>query len=453
MAVDYAAFQSGQNPLQMAMQGFSDAGAIQQAQQQQQIGAQTLELNQMKVAEYQKAQAKQQEFQSALAGLGPKPSPQALQKLMMAYPQLGESLKSNFDILNAEQKQNKLMQATQVSSALAAGGVNAAVNLVEKQRLAAENSGDTAGADSLGVLKQQIEMNPDAALTTVDMFLNANMGPEQYASFYEKRTKNARENELQQGKISKQEADIAKILSDMNINVLSEVRQGAEAGIDLTQLIANDSELKKPLQQLAVMSKKANATKKADEREKLQLEIASKKDEYQTKLRERQNEVATSMANIDMVENTIKQLEELGSISKIGGGDMYTVIDAATGPIQSKVFTIDPDVANFEDTLETLNSQVFLSQVSKMKGLGALGVAEGEKLMKGLGSLSLRQTPKQLRSILKQIQGSLDILRELAAKKGGAGLAQQIENIENPPISAVPNQQIYDSADAIIMGN
>jgi hypothetical protein len=204
---------------------------------------------------------------------------------------------------------------------------------------------------------------------------------------------------------------------------------------------------------LAVMSKKANATKKADEREKLQLEIASKKDEYETKLRERQNEVATSMANIDLIENTITQLEELGSISKIGGGDMYTVIDAATGPIQSKVFTIDPDVANFEDTLETLNSQVFLSQVSKMKGLGALGVAEGEKLMKGLGSLSLRQTPKQLRSILKQIQGSLDILRELAAKKGGAGLAQQIENIENPPISAVPNQQIYDSADAIIMGN
>jgi hypothetical protein len=149
VAIDYSRFQSGANPLQMAMQGFSDAGAIQQAQQQQQIGAQTLELNQMKIAEYQKAQAKQQEFQSALAGLGPKPSPQALQKLMIAYPQLGESLKSYFDILNPEQKQNKLMQATQISSALAAGGVPAALELVETQRVAAENSGDSAGADAL----------------------------------------------------------------------------------------------------------------------------------------------------------------------------------------------------------------------------------------------------------------------------------------------------------------
>ena len=218
MAIDYSRFQSGANPLQMAMQGFSDAGAIQQAQQQRAIGQQNYELNQMKIAEYQKAQAKQQEFQSALAGLGPKPSPQALQKLMIAYPQLGESLKSNFDILNAEQKQNKLMHATQISSALAAGGVPAALKLVETQRVAAENSGDSAGADAFGVLKQQIEMNPDAALTTVDMFLNATMGPEEYVSFYEKRTENARKNELQPGALAKQEVELMQLGTNMGVD-------------------------------------------------------------------------------------------------------------------------------------------------------------------------------------------------------------------------------------------
>jgi hypothetical protein len=218
VAIDYSRFQSGANPLQMAMQGFSDAGAIQQAQQQRAIGQQNYELNQMKIAEYQKAQAKQQEFQSALAGLGPKPSPQALQKLMIAYPQLGESLKSNFDILNAEQKQNKLMHATQISSALAAGGVPAALELVETQRVAAENSGDSAGADAFGVLKQQIEMNPDAALTTVDMFLNATMGPEEYVSFYEKRTENARKNELQPGALAKQEVELMQLGTNMGVD-------------------------------------------------------------------------------------------------------------------------------------------------------------------------------------------------------------------------------------------
>jgi len=135
----------------------------------------------------------------------------------MAYPQLGESLKSNFDILNAEQKQNKLMQATQISSALAAGGVNAAVDLVEKQRLAAENGGDKPGADSLGVLADQIRMNPDAALTTVDMFLNATMGPEQYASFYEKRNANRRANALQPGAMAEQDMKMMQLGTTMGI--------------------------------------------------------------------------------------------------------------------------------------------------------------------------------------------------------------------------------------------
>ena len=217
MALDYSSYQTA-NPLSMAMQGFKDAGAIQAAKQQQQIGQQTFDLNQMKVDEYKKAQAKKLEFQTALGNLGKNPSPQALQAIMVAYPQLGESLRANFDMLNSEQKQNNLMRATQVSSALSAGGVPAALKLVETQRLAAENSGDSANADALKVLKEQIEMNPDAALTTVDMYLNANMGQEQYASFYEKRTKNARENQLQPGVIAKQDFELIKLGTDMGID-------------------------------------------------------------------------------------------------------------------------------------------------------------------------------------------------------------------------------------------
>ena len=217
MPVNYAAYQNANNPLQMAIQGYSDAGAIQQARQQQQIGEQNLLLNQMKIDEYKKAQAKKLEFQTAMAGLGKNPSAQDYQKLMIQFPSMAATLKEPYDMLNSEQKQNKLMQATQISSALAAGGVDAALNLVEKQRLAAENSGDTVGADSLGVLKQQIQMNPDAALVTVDMFLNANMGPEQFASYYEKRTKNVRENELQPGLIAKQDFELIKLGTDMGI--------------------------------------------------------------------------------------------------------------------------------------------------------------------------------------------------------------------------------------------
>ena len=116
MALDYSSYQTA-NPLSMAMQGFKDAGAIQAAKQQQAIGQQTFELNQMKVDEYIKAQAKKQEFQTALSGLGKNPSAQDYQGLMIKFPTLGATLKEPYEMLSSEAKQVKLTQATQVLAA------------------------------------------------------------------------------------------------------------------------------------------------------------------------------------------------------------------------------------------------------------------------------------------------------------------------------------------------
>jgi hypothetical protein len=141
-------------------------------------------------------------------------------------------------------------------AALKGGKNDEAKSLLERQAVAAENSGNDAAAAGARVMMQQIDMEPSAALNAAALNVAAVAGPERFATIYESISKVGRENELQQGLISKQNAEIAKLISDMNINVLSEVREGAAVGIDLTQLIANDSELKKPLQQLAVMSKK-----------------------------------------------------------------------------------------------------------------------------------------------------------------------------------------------------
>jgi hypothetical protein len=218
MAVDYAAFQSGQNPLQMAMQGFSDAGAIQQAQQQQQIGAQTLEMNRMKVAEYQKAQAKQQEFQSALANLGDKPSLQDYENIMARFPQLGSAVKEPYDRLNTKQKQSALNSATQVLAALQGKNKDVAKSLLEKQALAAENVGDTAAADAARVMMQQIDMEPSAARNAAALSVAAAAGPEQFASIYEKISQVGRENELQPGALAKQDVELMQLGTNMGVD-------------------------------------------------------------------------------------------------------------------------------------------------------------------------------------------------------------------------------------------
>ena len=72
------------------------------------------------------------------------------------------------------------------------------------------------------------------------------------------------------------------------------------------------------------------------------------------------------------------------------------IINAATGPIASRLLTTNQDVSDFESLVETLSSQAFLAQIPKIKGTGNLTEKEGDKLQASLQNLSLRQSPDRL---------------------------------------------------------
>jgi hypothetical protein len=216
MALDYSSYQTA-NPLSMAMQGFKDAGAIQAAKQKQAVGQQTFELNQMKVDEYMKAQAKKQEFQTALAGLGKNPSAQDYQRLMVQFPTLGATLKEPYEMLSSEAKQVKLTQATQVLAALKSNSPETATALLERFKAAAENSNDNASAAGAQALMDQIAIDPAAARDAAALSVAAAAGPEQFASIYEKISKVGAEAALQPGLIAKQDFELIKLGTDMGI--------------------------------------------------------------------------------------------------------------------------------------------------------------------------------------------------------------------------------------------
>jgi hypothetical protein len=67
-----------------------------------------------------------------------------------------------------------------------------------------------------------------------------------------------------------------------------------------------------------------------------------------------------------------------------------------------------------------LESQAFLSQVEKMRGLGALTEKEGARLVNALASLSLRQSPKQLAENLLVVRDLMQKARSSAEGKYGA---------------------------------
>ena len=215
MAVDYSSYQA--DPIGMAMQGFKDAGAIQASKQQREIGQQTFDLNQMKVAEYKKAQAKQGEFQSAIAGLGKNPAAKDYQKILDRFPSLGAAFNDTLSRLGEQEKKVKISQATNIYAALKNGSPDIASRLLQEQHDAAVNAGDKAQEDATKVLIDQIKISPQGAADTAALFLANSMGSEEFADFYDKVSKTSAEQALQPGAIAKQDFELIKLGTDMGI--------------------------------------------------------------------------------------------------------------------------------------------------------------------------------------------------------------------------------------------
>tara|TARA_R110000782_G_scaffold263174_1_gene355701 strand:+ start:1689 stop:3014 length:1326 start_codon:yes stop_codon:yes gene_type:complete len=193
MAVDYAAYQNAQNPLQMAMKGFSDGGGIRQAQQQQQIGQQTIDLNQQKIEAYKQAQGKQQAYQQRSAEFNRRPNKTAQDyfDFQVANPQVKDSFDGVIENMNAEQLRSRVSQATQIVSAIEMNQPEIVKDLMEKYGLAAENSGDTAFSDSIKALGQMYDASPETVGTSLNNFLAA-ADPENFADIYENIRSNAK---------------------------------------------------------------------------------------------------------------------------------------------------------------------------------------------------------------------------------------------------------------------
>ena len=194
MAVNYAAYQNANNPLQMAIQGYSDAGAIQQARQQQQIGTQTLELNRMKIDEYKKAQEKALEFQTANAKFAQKPKKtwQDFVNFQAQYPQVKGSYDGVIESMSSEQLRSRISQSLNIASAIEMKKPEIAKKLMQEYKLAAENSGDQQFSESIDVLGQLYDGNsgPEIVDSALNNFL-LSADPANFPTMYNKIKSNA----------------------------------------------------------------------------------------------------------------------------------------------------------------------------------------------------------------------------------------------------------------------
>lgn len=334
----------------------------------------------------------------------------------------GENIKRLQDAFAGQtdlENQNIITQGGQLMSALRYSP-EYALTLVDRQIEAAQNSDDKptlgfynnlrrmmvkdgklADAESL----QNVEMMLGATLTAVpgakEMFENLNV------------RQDVRKKELMTPlEVKKATADANAAANTAKYAEIDSVMELADKGLDLSAQL-KDPKIRKAVGELAVLRKKELEVTTGLEAQKLALEVRNKIQEINEANAAKVDEINQLGTRIDQAITQVDDVIRLGNV----GDNFGTVLEQATGPIGSRLLTIDEDVANFEEGVAVLTSQLFMNGVDSMRGLGTLTEAEGDRLAALLGSLSLRQGAKRFSEELTQIKELLALSKTRADEK------------------------------------
>ena len=391
-----------QSPFESALGGFklgAGVAEIQASQQKRELERKALE------------QAQQRQTELAELYKNPNATAADYERLVPFLPKDQSAIVvQGFERKTKEQQQSDLRIGGEVYSAIKSGNLDIAKRRLTEKATALRNSGRESEAKAAEDSLELINLNPTGAQATIGLYMARLPGGKEFLESADKALSTIRTEELQPAALKKAAADAEKAVSDAVV--------AKEAATNAPAMAKADADLKAAQAQKAQVDAKyaEQVTKlgilKTEEDIKINKENARiaalnasiaretnslKREELQQKLddatekrdalnREQQATLANQSADIDNFINTATRIKQTPR----------DIINAATGPIASRLPTTNQGVADFEALVETLGSQAFLAQIPKIKGTGNLTEKEGDKLQASLQNLSLKQSPDRL---------------------------------------------------------
>lgn len=418
------------NPTQALTQGLQAGAAIGD------IKAQATARDAAAQAAQAKAQRTQQ-FQQALVGIGANPTAKQLSGLLVQYPEMSELFKESYSRLSTEEQKERTSQASSVYTAVLAGDTDLAKNQLNEYAAAYRNAGREDDAKALEAKAKLIDLHPEAAERGVSLWLANAMGPEKFADTFGKLQDQRRARNKEGAELTKAEAEAQEAVIKTNF-----AERVAQAGLNLTEQQTRnlylDGEFKRANTKVLVTQAKFDSETNPLKKRKLQGEVDAAQAAVDEKLRTRVADAKGAAAAIDNGIDTAEKLLQTDAST-------FGALRRATGPAAALTPTMTQSTAQFEERIKTLQSQVFLSQVAQLKGLGALSNAEGEKLDKALTSLSLRQGADSLLENLHEVQRLMLIARDNVSTRYGIALG-------TPNTPAAASHPDSDETNALVGG-
>jgi hypothetical protein len=320
-------------------------------------------------------------------------------RLGMINPQIAELAQSQFDALSAERQQVAFRDATQIHTALRNSLAGETDPEIVDQIFASrvEATRNDPGLNKMWVDARELaKLDPEGAEAMVGTRIATLPGGKDYFATMKTVGEEARAAALQPGKI-KELADKVRFQEFEGFKGL------AEAGVDIMAMVADDSEIRGPLQQIAKRQGQLNLAERAGNAraaEKLELEIANLKDAAQDKAQTKVNDVSNAMSGSEDLIGFIDKIIKAGGDPK----DTGSALHETTGSYAGALPTLYQANVNFEAMINTLKSKIYLDKVALMRGTGPLSDREGAKLETAMRSLELRQSPQRFYDNLLEIQ-------------------------------------------------
>jgi hypothetical protein len=180
-----------QQPLQMALAGYTQGQGIRANQQGMEDQRRLMEMQEMQFAQQQQAiqqqQARAQEMQMDMADYAETVrsgtvTPQTIVELTSKYPEMAESIQGNWAMLSEAQKTGKIDDYTRLISALDFDPA-VAMGMIDERIIAAESAGDAQQVNLLKAVRAQAEIDPAAVKASLLPELALAMDPKQFEQY------------------------------------------------------------------------------------------------------------------------------------------------------------------------------------------------------------------------------------------------------------------------------
>lgn len=199
--INYTGLQVQADPVGSYLKGLQGATNI--ADQQAQIQQRTVQNQQQQFALNQL-----QNYQTDAQAVMQNPTAQNISQLALKYPQQGEALRANWNLLNGAQQQAELTEGAQVFGALHSGQPDVAANLLEQRIAAQQAAGQPTQNEQM--LLNMVKTNPQQAQGYLGITL-ASIKPDQFGATFNTIQSNQRADQLQPATVQEKQgqADVA----------------------------------------------------------------------------------------------------------------------------------------------------------------------------------------------------------------------------------------------------